>query len=85
MENQPTASELKKTVGGQYSDMNGVGDSSQVSEHYQYCFRNAPYDDSNQQYRKTGNEVSMFIHFSNGRNAKVLCSHFESRLGYQLF
>jgi hypothetical protein len=55
MENQPPASEMKNNVSGQYSDLKGTGDSSQVSEHYQYCFRNAPYDDSNQQYRKTGN------------------------------
>jgi hypothetical protein len=54
MENQPPASEMKN-VSRQYSDLKDTGDSSQVSEHYQYCFRNTPYDDSNQQYRKTGN------------------------------
>jgi hypothetical protein len=55
MENQPAASEMKNNVSGPYSDLKGIGDGSQVSEHYQYCFRNTPYDDSNQQYRKTGN------------------------------
>ncbi|XP_023701619.1 centrosomal protein of 152 kDa isoform X3 [Cryptotermes secundus] len=53
MEKQPPASERKKNFSGRHSDLKDTGDSSQVSEHYQYCFRNTPYDESNQQYRRT--------------------------------
>jgi hypothetical protein len=52
--NKAPGSELK-SVNGQYADPKATGDSSQVSDHYQYCFRGAPYCDSNQQYRETGN------------------------------
>jgi hypothetical protein len=57
MEHQTPPSDLKKNVGVQYSELEGAGDSSQVSEHYRYCFRNSSFEDSNQQYRKAGTKA----------------------------
>jgi hypothetical protein len=54
---QPLENDLTKSVGRQYSDLKPIGDSPDVSEHYQYCCRNSPYEDSNQQYRKAGNKM----------------------------
>jgi len=51
-EQQPPENDLTKSVGRRYSDLKSIGDSPDVSEHYQYCCRNSPYEDSNQQYRK---------------------------------
>ena len=48
---------MKQSVGRQYSGLKPAGDSPEVSEHYQYCFRNSPYEDSNEQYRKAGNRM----------------------------
>jgi hypothetical protein len=61
MEHQSAPSNSKKDIGEEYSHLPGAGDSPQVSEHYQYCFRNSPYEDSHQQYRKTGNRI-FFLH-----------------------
>jgi hypothetical protein len=55
---QPSENDLKTSVGRQYCDLKPAADTSEVSEHYQYCFRNSPYEDSNQQYRKAGNRTS---------------------------
>jgi hypothetical protein len=46
-EQQPSENYLTKTVGRQYSDLKPTGDCPDVSEHYQYCCRNSPYEDSN--------------------------------------
>ncbi|XP_021928465.1 centrosomal protein of 152 kDa-like isoform X2 [Zootermopsis nevadensis] len=52
MQHQPLPNDLKKDIGGESSDFRVAIVSPQVSDHYQYCFRNSPYEDSNQQYRK---------------------------------
>ena len=57
----PPQNLLKKSVGRQYSDLKPTGDNSDVSEHYQYCCRNSPYEDSNEQYRKAGNKMFCII------------------------
>ena len=60
-EQQPPENDLTKSVGRQYSDLKSIGDSPDVSEHYKYCCRNSPYEDSNQQYRKAGNKMFSLI------------------------
>ena len=60
-EHKPTENDMTKSFGKQYSDLKPVGDSPDVSEHYKYCCRNSPYEDSNQQYRKAGNKLFCVI------------------------
>jgi len=52
---------MTESSGKQYSDLKLIGDSPDVSEHYKYCCRNSPYEDSNQQYRKAGNKLFCII------------------------
>jgi hypothetical protein len=69
---------LEKDIGGQCSDVKVVGESPQVSDHYQYCFRNSPYDNSNQQYQKAGNRI-FFLSSEMGRIPKCsgFCPHWH--------
>jgi hypothetical protein len=60
-EQQPPENDWKRSVGTQYPELKPTGDSPDVSEHYQYCFRNSPYEDSSQQYRKSGNKMFCVI------------------------
>jgi hypothetical protein len=60
-EQQPPENDVTKSAGRRYSDLKPTGDSPDVSEHYQYCCRNSPYEDSNQQYRKAGKKLFYVI------------------------